>query len=200
LPAGAVVGTSSLRRQALLRAERPDLRLLPLRGNVDTRLRKLEEGVCDGLVMARAGLNRLGLSPANAEALAPASFVPAVGQGIIGLEARAEDAELLELLRRVDHTETHMQARAERAFLLALGADCHTPVAGWARTERDSLVLTGLVASIDGARVLRGVGRGPVTEAEAVGRRLGEELLARGADDLLRAAGGAPRPGANSSV
>ena len=122
--------------------------------------------------MARAGLNRLGLRPAHASPLAPEIFVPAAGQGILGIEVRADAAGLLELLQRVDHTETRMQALAERSFLLALGAGCHTPVAGWARSEGDQVVLAGLVASRDGQRVLRGTARGPAGTAEAVGRRL----------------------------
>jgi hydroxymethylbilane synthase len=194
---GAVVGTSSLRRQVLLRADRPDLRVEPIRGNVDTRLRKLEAGLYDALVMARAGLNRLGLWPGHVSALPPETFVPAVGQGILGLEARADAGGLLELLQRVDHTETRMQALAERSFLRALGAGCHTPVAGWARVEGDAVVLTGLVASRDGERVLRGTARGPARTAEAVGRRLAHELLDAGAGDVLEGpragrTGGAP--------
>ena len=198
LKPGAVVGTSSLRRHVLLRAERPDLRVEPIRGNVDTRLRKLEAGEYDALVMARAGLNRLGLRPAHASPLAPEIFVPAAGQGILGIEVRTDAAGLLELLQRVDHTETRMQALAERSFLLALGAGCHTPVAGWARPEGDEVVLAGLVASRDGQRVLRGTARGPARTAEAVGRRLAGELLAAGAGDLLdgpradRTGGGPP--------
>jgi hydroxymethylbilane synthase len=193
LSPGAVVGTSSLRREVMLRAERPDLRVEPIRGNVDTRLRKLADGEFDALVLAQAGLNRLGLRSAPASLLPPETFVPAVGQGILGLEARADDRRLLELLRRLDHTETRIQARAERAFLLSLGADCRTPVAGWARTEGDAVVMIGVVASRHG-RMLRSAARGPGAEAEAVGRRLADDLLRRGAGELLRgdsaAAGG----------
>jgi hydroxymethylbilane synthase len=195
---GATVGTSSLRRQVLVRAARPDLRVESIRGNVDTRLRKLEAGLYDALVLARAGLNRLGLWPGHASPLPPETFIPAVGQGILGMEARADAGGLLELLQRVDHTETRMQALAERSFLLGLGAGCHTPVAGWARMEGDAVVLTGLVASRDGDRVLRGTARGPGRTAEMVGSRLARELLAAGAADILedpragRTRGGAP--------
>jgi hydroxymethylbilane synthase len=185
LPAGAVVGSSSLRRQILLRAERADLRVEPIRGNVDTRLQKLAEGHVDALVVAQAGLNRLGVRPPNASPLPPEMFVPAVGQGILALEARAGDGVLLELLRRLDHTETRAQAEAERSFLLGLGASCRAPVAGWALVEDAVIVMRGLVAGRDG-RVLRGLARGPAADAAGVGRRLADDLLGRGAADLMR--------------
>jgi hydroxymethylbilane synthase len=191
LPRGARVATSSLRRRALLLARRPDLRIEPIRGNVDTRLRKLDEGLCDGLVMARAGLERLGLKPKHAEPLPVEEFLPAVGQGILGLEARAADGEVLEALRGVDHAGTRMQALAERAFLRRLGAGCHTPVAGHARIEGDAISIAGLVASLDGATVLAGEVSGLCSQAEELGERLGGELLARGARALLDAGGSA---------
>jgi hydroxymethylbilane synthase len=186
LPRGAVVGSSSLRRRALLLARRPDLRIEPIRGNVDTRLRKLEEGQYDALVVAAAGLNRLGLAPAHAVRLSPEEFLPAVGQGILGLEARHADRELLELLDRLNDTESRAEAEAERAFLLGLGADCHTPVAGWARPDGDgSLALRGLVASLDGRTVVEGSATGPMAAAAAIGRGLAGDLLARGAAAIL---------------
>ena len=185
LPWGAVVGTSSLRRRVLLRARRPDLRVEPIRGNVDTRLRKLEEGSYDALVMARAGLNRLGLAPAHACPLPVDEFLPAPGQGILGLEARQTDHDVLDLLKDVDHAETRAQAEAERSFLLHLGAGCHTPVAGFARVEGDRLLLTGLVASVDGDLVLVASVGGAAESAEKLGQELAEELLARGARAIL---------------
>lgn len=191
LPRGARVATSSLRRRALLLTRRPDLSIEPIRGNVDTRLRKLDEGLCDGLVMARAGLERLGLKPRHAQPLPVEEFLPAVGQGILGLEGRAADGEVLEALRGVDHAGTRMQALAERAFLRRLGAGCHTPVAGHARIDGDTISMAGLVASLDGATLLSGEVSGPCSQAEELGERLAGELLARGARALLDAGGGA---------
>jgi hydroxymethylbilane synthase len=189
LPRGARVATSSLRRGALLLARRPDLSITPIRGNVDTRLRKLDEGLYDGLVMARAGLERLGLKPEHAHPLPVEEFLPAVGQGILGVEARTADGEVLEALMGVDHAGTRIQALAERAFLRRLGAGCHTPVAGHARLEGDAIAIAGLVASLDGATVLAGGASGPCSEAEALGERLADDLLARGACALLDAGG-----------
>ena len=190
LPQGARIATSSLRRRALLLARRPDLSIEAIRGNVETRLRKLDEGLCDGLVMARAGLDRLGLKPEHAHALPAEEFLPAVGQGILGMEARTTDAEMLEVLRDVDHAETRIQALAERAFLRRLGAGCHTPVAGHARLDGDAVSIAGLVASADGRTVLTGEVSGPGSRAEALGERLADDLLARGARALLDAGGG----------
>jgi hydroxymethylbilane synthase len=189
LPQGARVATSSLRRRALLLARRPDLSIEPIRGNVETRLRKLEEGLCDGLVIARAGLDRLGLKPDHAHALSVEEFLPAVGQGILGVEAREADAEVIEALRKVDHAGTRMQALAERAFLRRLGAGCHTSVAGHARLDGDAISIAGLVASADGVTVLTGEASGPAAQAEALGERLADDLLVRGARALLDAGG-----------
>jgi hydroxymethylbilane synthase len=187
LPGGARVGTGSLRRRVLLRSVRPDLTVETIRGNVDTRLRRLSEGAYDAIVVAAAGLERLGLAPENASPLDPGEFLPAVGQGILAVEARAEDRPLLELLRGVDHRETRWQAEAERAFLRRLGASCHTPVAAHARVLDGELTLDGLVASLDGRQVLRGRMAGVPTRAEALGVRLAEDLLARGAQEILHA-------------
>ncbi len=190
LPVGAVVGTSSLRRRVLLLARRPDLRIEPIRGNVDTRLRRLEEGLCDGLVMARAGLSRLGLPLDRAHPLAVSEFLPAVGQGVLGVEGRQADREALELLKGLDHTETRIQAEAERAFLRRLGAGCHTPLGGLARLEGGVLTISGLVASLDGGLVLSMSVSGPPSSAERLGQKLAEELLARGAGAILEASEG----------
>ena len=193
LPAGSVVGTSSLRRRVLVLARRPDLSLAPVRGNVDTRLSKLEQGDYDALVMAKAGLDRLGLAPPHSVPLATDEFLPAVGQGILAVEVREADREGLELLRSVDDTRTRMEALAERSFLQRLGGGCHTPVAGHARVDAGAITLAGLVASLDGRTVLRSSVSGPAGAAEALGAKLAEELLARGAASLL-AAGGEGRP------
>lgn len=187
LPRGARVGTSSLRRRALVLARRPDLRPEPIRGNVETRIEKLHAGACDATILAAAGLRRLGLDPPHCTPLPVDEFVPAVGQGILALEAREADREVLELLKRLDDTRSRSEALAERAFLDRLGADCHTPVAGHARHGGAALTLTGVVASLDGATVLRWQASGGLSEAERLGTAVAEELLARGAKALLDA-------------
>ncbi len=190
LPAGAAVGTSSLRRQALVRARRPDLRTEPIRGNVETRVDKLTAGAYDAIVLAAAGLRRLGINPPHVTPLDVSEFVPAVGQGILAVEAREADREVLELLRRLDDTRSRLEALAERAFLSRLGADCHTPVAGHARIDGAALTLTGVVASLDGTTMLRGGATGPGREAERLGVALADELLSKGAKALLDASHG----------
>lgn len=187
LPAGASVGTSSLRRRALVLAHRPDLRTEPIRGNVETRLDKLSTGTYGAIVLALAGLRRLGLSPPHATPLAVDDFVPAVGQGVLAIEAREADREVLELLGRLDDTRSRSEALAERTFLSRLGADCHTPVAGHARVEGHGLSLTGVVASLDGSTVLRARADAPAADAERLGMALADELLAKGAKALLDA-------------
>jgi hydroxymethylbilane synthase len=190
LPRGARVGTSSLRRQALVLARRPDLRPEPIRGNVETRIEKLGAGACDATILAAAGLRRLGLAPPHLTALPVEDFVPAVGQGILAVEAREADREVLELLRRLDDTRSRSEAVAERAFLERLGADCHTPVAGHARHEGSALTLTGVVASLDGMTVVRSQATGEPRKAEQLGASVAGELLAKGAKALLDASRG----------
>jgi hydroxymethylbilane synthase len=181
LPPGAVVGTSSPRRRALLLAARPDLAVEPIRGNVDTRLRKLTAGGFDAIVLAAAGLRRLALAPAHCTPLDPDTFVPAVGQGIIAIEARADDGATLARLARLDHAPTRACAVAERAYLAALGASCTTPVAAHARLDGGTLRMTALVVSEDGRRILRAGGAAPAADAANLGRSLADELLAQGA-------------------
>ena len=192
LPSHAVVGTSSLRRRALVLARRRDVEVAAIRGNVETRLAKLDRGEYDALILAKAGLDRLGLTEVPATPLAPDEFLPAPGQGVLGVEAREADRALLELLAGLDDTRTRMAALAERSFLEALGAGCHTPVAGHARTGDRVLTLSGLVASPDGRVVLQSSVGGPPEAAIALGAKLAEDLLARGAGDLLRSSGDAP--------
>jgi len=189
LPHGARVATSSLRRRALLLARRPDLMIEPIRGNVDTRLRKLEEGLCDALVMAWAGLERLGIKPERSHVLEAREFLPAVGQGTLAVEVRVNDGAVLRTLQRLDDPAARAESLAERAFLRGLGAGCHTPVAGLAKVEGGQLFLDGLVASVDGLTVIRGQADGFVDRAEAVGARLADDLLARGAGAILAAKG-----------
>lgn len=185
LPKAAILGTSSLRRRALALAIRPDLVVEPIRGNVDTRLRKLTAGACDALILAAAGLARLGLHPPHVTPLAPARFVPAVGQGILGIEARQDDGSTLRLVRALDHPDTRVCALAERAFLRRLGASCATPMACHAVLKRSGpgawLALTAVVASEDGQRMLRAEAAGAPDDAEGLGRGLAEGLLEQGA-------------------
>ena len=185
LPLGAVLGTSSLRRRALALALRPDLIIEPLRGNVETRLRKLAEGACDAMMLAAAGLARLGLASAQACPLAPEVFVPAVGQGILGVEVRRDDRTTRRLVDSLDHPATRVCALAERAYLRRLGASCTTPMAAHAvlvplgATAR--LTMSAVVASEDGRRILRADAAGAPADAERLGRGLAESLLDRGA-------------------
>ncbi len=181
LPAGAVVGTSSPRRRALVLALRPDLAVEPIRGNVDTRLRKLAEGAFDAVVLAAAGLVRLGLVPAHVRPLDPEIFVPAVGQGILAVEARETDRRARALLDAIDDAPTRVCAVAERAYLGRLGASCNSPMAAHATLAGGRLRVTALVASEDGQQVLRAEDGGPPEDAERIGRRLAETLLERGA-------------------
>jgi hydroxymethylbilane synthase len=181
VPKGGVVGTSSLRRRAIMRSLRGDLVIEPLRGNVDTRLRKLGEGACDAIVLAAAGLRRLGLAPAHATPLDPDVFVPAVGQGILAIEVRRADEAARALVARLDHAPTRVCALAERAYLRRLGASCNTPMAAHASLRDGRIVMAAVVASEDGARVLRADAAAPPEEADALGRGLAESLLAQGA-------------------
>jgi hydroxymethylbilane synthase len=192
LSEGARLGTSSPRRRALALAVRPDLRIQPVRGNVDTRLRKLAAGECDALVLAAAGLRRLGLTPEHAEPLAADVFVPAVGQGILGVEVRADDARVSGLVRALDHADTRAAALAERAYLRRLGASCNTAVAAHAMIEGGgtTIRMDAVVASEDGRRLLRDGATGVVEEAEDVGLWLAESILAQGAATLTTLAPG----------
>ena len=189
LSAGARVGTSSLRRQAQLRHHRPDLDLRELRGNVDTRLRKLERGDYDAIVLAKAGLDRLGWSDRITEVIPTDVSLPAVGQGALGIEARADDPEVLDVLRQLDHRETRAAVTAERALLAELEGGCQVPMGAWARVEHGELVLEACVLSVDGADYIRKRVTGSPLEAEALGRELARSLVAAGADRILRLAG-----------
>jgi hydroxymethylbilane synthase len=192
LPRGARIGTSSLRRQSQLRHRRPDLEILVLRGNVETRLRKLDAGDFDATVLAAAGLDRLQLASRIRERLAPEQMLPAVGQGVIGIECR-DDTGIRELLRPLEHGPTRIGLDAERAFSARLGGSCQSPIAAYAELDGDRLRLRGLVGSPDGAKVYFDVIEGPPDLAAPLGTQLGERVLAAGAGALLRAlaAGGA---------
>jgi hydroxymethylbilane synthase len=184
LPQGARVGTTSLRRQAQLRARRPDLTLVDLRGNVDTRLRRLRDGDFDAILLALAGLTRLGRAGEVTEVVAPEIILPAPGQGAIALECREDDADRRRAAAALDHAATRRCVSAERAFLAALGGGCNVPLGAYAQEEGAALRLRGLVARVDGTEVVSGERSG--TDPEEAGRELAAELLGRGAGALLR--------------
>jgi hydroxymethylbilane synthase len=185
LPPGAVVATSSLRRRAQVLRRRPDLHLVNIRGNVETRLRKLADQDLDALILAEAGLERLGLGKAVTEILDPAWMLPAVGQGALGLECRTDDAATLALVRHVNHPPTWHAVQAERALLRALGGGCQVPIGAATSVSASGLTLRGAVINPDGTRRVEGQVSGPVTTGEELGRRLAGELLQAGAGELL---------------
>jgi len=185
LPRGARVGTASLRRSAQLKALRPDLEMHVVRGNVETRLRKAKEGL-DAVVLAYAGLRRLGLAEHATYVFTPEEMLPAVAQGALALEARGADAATLARLARLEHAETRIRTEAERGFLARIEGGCQVPIAGHARVEGGKVVLRALVASLDGKNVIRGERSGPPAGARAMGETLAEELLSKGAAAILR--------------
>ncbi|NOY43022.1 MAG: hydroxymethylbilane synthase [Planctomycetes bacterium] len=190
LPAGARVGTGSLRRQAQLRHLRPELDVVGIRGNVDTRLRKLEDGEYDAVILAASGLKRLGLADRIVEFLEPPRMLPAPGQGALGLECRAQDAAVQELLGNLDDRGSHRAVDAERAMLAKLHGGCSAPVGAWGRLEGGQLVLDGLVATVDGSRVLRATATGQADDATAIGYEVAGQLLAQGAAAIVAEARG----------
>jgi hydroxymethylbilane synthase len=185
LPPGAVLATGSLRRRAQALHRRPDLRVTDIRGNVETRLRKLRDGGLDATLLAEAGLRRLGLGSAVTEVLDPAWMLPAVGQGALGLECRADDGEVLSVVGRLSHGPTHRAVLAERALLRALGGGCQVPLGVACRVAGEVLSLRGAVLRPDGTRRVEAELSGPADDPEAVGRRVAAELLARGAGEML---------------
>jgi hydroxymethylbilane synthase len=188
LPGGARVGTSSLRREAQLRERDPLLQVLPLRGNVNTRLRKLDDGRYDAIILAAAGLKRLGLASRIASLLDPEESLPAVGQGALALECRADRADVIAALAPLADCDTTLATTAERAFARALAGDCRTPLAAHAVFRHNELWLRGLLASRDGAEVMRGERSAAVANADAadaLGTALADEFLARGAGRLI---------------
>lgn len=185
LPKGARVGTSSLRRAAQLLALRPDLQIVPIRGNVQTRLRRMQEEGMDATVLAYAGLLRLELSHLASEVIEPGLSLPAIGQGILGIETRTQDLATNRLVERLDDGEARTAAVAERAFLHRLEGGCQVPIAAHTSFEAEGLRLEGLVASLDGRTVIRGERRGPRAEAAPLGVALAEDLLSRGGDVIM---------------
>jgi hydroxymethylbilane synthase len=187
IPAGAVVGTSSLRREAQLRERYPGLEIKSLRGNVDTRLAKLDRGEYQGIVLAAAGLKRLGLVARISSVLEPETSLPAPGQGTLAVECREERAELVKQLAVLDHEDTAACLRAERTVSRALSGSCQVPLAAYALLSGDEMFLRGLVATPDGRKTVRAELRGPKGAAERLGEELAKVLLARGARAVLAA-------------
>jgi hydroxymethylbilane synthase len=187
LPAGARVGTSSLRRESQLRAMRPDLVIEPLRGNVPTRLRKLDDGQYDAVLLAAAGLKRLGLARRITALLPTEHSLPAAGQGAIGIECRAAREDVLRLLADLNHAPTALAVRAERALARALAGSCNVPLAAYAEVNGGTLRLRGYVGSPDGTHVARGMVEGPADDPEAHGLALANRLREQGADLILAA-------------
>lgn len=186
LPSGARVGTSSLRRQCQLAARYPDWAIHSLRGNVNSRLTKLDAGEFDAVILAAAGLKRLGLEKRITAILEPEFSLPAIGQGAIGVECRLDDPRTRELIAALDDPATHIRIAAERAFNARLQGGCQVPIAGHALLDGDGLWLRGLVGEPDGSRIVAGEIRGPAAEAERLGATLADELLERGAGAILR--------------
>lgn len=187
LPAGSVVGTSSLRRQSQLQARFPTLKIESLRGNLQTRLRKLDEGQYVAIILAAAGLKRLGLESRIREAISPEQSIPAVGQGALGIEINAKRSNLLAVLAPLNHAITAACVEAERGMSRALAGSCQVPLGAFAQQEGDTLHMTGFVASIDGKELLRESAQGSAALPEALGQALAEKLIARGADRILAA-------------
>ncbi|MGB7728122.1 MAG: hydroxymethylbilane synthase [Candidatus Acidiferrum sp.] len=185
LKPGARVGTGSLRRQGQLRHYRPDLDIRELRGNVDTRLRKVESGEYDAIVLSKAGLDRLGWSQKITEALSTDISLPAVGQGAIAIESRVKDLEATEILGKLDDEETRTVIIAERALLAALQGGCQVPVGAWARMERGELVMEAMVCSVDGVQYVRQKSMAPPSEAVDLGQRMAQSLIDGGARAIL---------------
>ncbi|MFW5488782.1 MAG: hydroxymethylbilane synthase [Desulfovibrio sp.] len=185
LPQGAVVGTASLRRQAQLWMRRPDLDIQTLRGNLDTRLRKLTEGQYDAIVLASSGLKRLGFSGPKMQVLGPPDFLPAVAQGALGIEYREDDKNIASLLSFINHTPSRICVQAERGFLTGLDGGCQVPIAGYAELHDDTVHLTGLVADAKGQEVIRMEADGPAEEAWDIGQALAQKVLAAGGKKIL---------------
>lgn len=185
LPRGATLGTSSLRRSCQLLNARPDLKIVQLRGNLDTRLRKLDEGQFDAIILAAAGVKRLGWGARITEILSHEVSLPAIGQGAVGIECRIEDELIKKMISPLDHYETSVCVRAERSCLKKLEGGCQVPIAAHARLSGKKLIMDGLVGSISGDRIIRDHAEGRPADAEVLGAKLAEGLLAKGADRIL---------------
>lgn len=184
LPSGAVVGTSSLRRQVQIKRRRRDLKVEILRGNVDTRLRKLKEGLYDAIVLAYAGVKRMGLSGEISQVLE--DFIPAVGQGSLAIETRADDERVINFVKVLNHQESWLRAVCERAFLRELQGGCQVPMGAYAWIEGDRIKIKGFISDLEGERFLEGNEEGSLQEAEEVGKRLAQRLLREGGEEILK--------------
>jgi hydroxymethylbilane synthase len=187
LPRGASIGTGSLRRSSQLQGIRPDLKIVPIRGNVDTRLKRIQAGEFHAIILAAAGLKRLGLSE-NLKQLLPTDVcLPAIGQGALGLETREGDDRVLDIISFFNHRETELTVRAERAFLKGLNGGCQVPIAGYGVIEGRTISLKGMVAELDGSRIIKDEATGPEDKPEKLGAGLAEKLLQAGAEKILAA-------------
>ena len=185
LPSGAVIGTASLRRQAMVKRARPDVRIVPLRGNVETRLRKIEESVADATLLAVAGLKRLGLLSTAAALLDIDEFLPAVGQGAVGIETRADDTATRAMVAKISDADTATALAAERAFLAVLDGSCRTPIGGHAQVSGDKIHFRGIIVKPDGSEAFEVSREGSRAQAEELGADAGRELKGRGGDDFF---------------
>lgn len=185
LPQGAVLGTSSLRRKAQLLAVRPDLKIVDLRGNVDTRLRKLDEGQMDAIILAAAGLERLGHADRIREIIPTTVCLPAVGQGALAIECRSDNKEVREMLAFLNDLSTKQATDAERAFLGLIEGGCQVPIGVHAEVENDNVKIEAVIASLDGSKVLRNNITGPAVNAADLGRKLGQQMLTEGGEQIL---------------
>jgi hydroxymethylbilane synthase len=185
LPQGAKIGTGSLRRKAQLLNYRPDLEIVPIRGNIDTRIKKLYSQDLDAIVLAAAGLERMGWSDKISQYLEPAISLPAVGQGVLALEVRSNDDSIKELVKGINHHDTYVRVAAERSFLSYLEGSCKIPIAAYAQIEDDELSIEGMVASLDGSRLLRAKLKGSREEAKELGVKLAQRLVEQGAAEIL---------------
>ena len=187
LPHGSIVGTSSLRRQSQIQARFPNLKIESLRGNVQTRLRKLDEGQYAAIILAAAGLIRLGLGDRIRQFISPVLSIPAVGQGALGIEINASRTDLIDILAPLNHIDTQLCVEAERGFSRALAGSCTVPLGAYAVRNGNNINMTGFVASVDGKQILREKASGSIDAAEAIGKTLAAKLVARGADKILAA-------------
>ena len=185
LPQGATIGTSSLRRSSQLLKYRDDFKIHPLRGNVDTRLRKVEEGKYDAILLASAGLNRLGWANRITEEISHDILLPAMGQGALGIETRIDDTKIYDFISTLNHEQTHYAVSAERSLVGRLDGGCQVPIGAYARVEKGLITLKGLVASLDGEVIYRSENVGPVDDAFNIGQELGAQLLKMGANEIL---------------
>ncbi len=186
LPKNAKIGTGSLRRSSQLLKYRPDLEIVPLRGNIDTRIKKLDSEGLDAIILAAAGLRRMGWADKIAQIIPAEIILPAMGQGAVGIETRKHDPEVLEAIMALDHEETHLALDAERSFVDVLDGGCQVPIGAYATLEEKNITLSGLVASLDGKTIFQASQQKLLTEAKQLGQELGKEILAMGADKVLK--------------